>query len=99
MGEFNYSRDELKAFFEWKPKPLEHFPEELHCQDQATEFAKNHPRASGYISFKSKYRGKRYFWVENGQAKEIDAMECFLKARDINYSRAKERILKGLRLR
>jgi hypothetical protein len=97
MGEQElYSRENLEAFFKWNDKPLKHFLDEMDCEDQAKEFALSNPRAFGYVSFKSKYRGKRYFWIESGEASEIDPMECFLKARELKYSKAKERIHKSL---
>lgn len=96
MGEFNYSREELEGFFKWQETPLEHFPEEVGCEEQARDYALSRPRSDGYISFKSKYRGKRYFWIKNGQAEEIDPMECYLKSQSMKYSKAKERIHKVL---
>lgn len=92
MGEFNYSREQIKEFFEWEERPLKHFPEEIGCEDQAKEFALNNPRAFGYISFKSNFRGKRYFWIEKGDSYEIDPMECYLKSKETKYNKAKERI-------
>jgi hypothetical protein len=92
-----YSRENIEQFFKWKgDSALDHFPDELHCEDQASDYARSQPRASGFITFKSKYKGKRYFWIENGTARELDPMECFLKVRDVRYNRAKDLIHKKL---
>ncbi len=92
MGQVDlYSRENLEQFFKWKDSgALEHFPEELHCVEQAANFAASKPRIVGFITFKSKYRGKRYFWIEKGESSEIDPIECFLKVKDLKYNRAKE---------
>ena len=97
MGEKDlYSRENLEGFFKWQDSPKEHFPEELHCEDRAIEYARSKPRANGYITFKSKWRGKRYFWIQKGLAEEIDLMACYLRVRDERLNKAKERIHKTL---
>jgi hypothetical protein len=98
LGEVElYSRENIEQFFKWKDdSALEHFPEELHCEDKASEYARSRPRSDGFITFKSKYKGKRYFWITRGEAYEIDPIECFLKVKDKRYSRAKELIHKSI---
>lgn len=97
MGEVDlYSRENLEGFFKWQETPLEHFLEEFMCEDKASEFARSKPRANGYITFKSKWRGKRYFWIQNGQASELDPMECYLKVKDSKLAKAKDRIHRTL---
>ena len=64
-----YTRENIENFFKWRADTaLEHFSEELHCEDQASDYARSHPRTSGFITFKSKYKGKRFFWIEKGTA-------------------------------
>ncbi len=98
MGEVElYSRENLEAFFRWKDdSALEQFPDDLHCEERASEFARSKPHANWFITFKSKYRGKRYFWVNHGVAMELDPIECYLRVRDQRYSRAKSLIHKKL---
>jgi hypothetical protein len=92
-----YTRENLESFFKWKDdSALFHFPEELHCEERASEYACKNPRTDGFLVFKSKYKGKRYFWVEKGESYELDPVECFLKVRDMKYNRAKEMIQKKL---
>jgi hypothetical protein len=98
LGEVDlYCRENLEQFFKWKDSgALEHFSDEIDCADRASDYARSKPRANGFISFKSKYRGKRYFWVERGEAYEIDPMECFLKIRDLKREKSKEIIHRKL---
>lgn len=98
MGETNlYCRENLEQFFKWKDdSALAHFPDELECDERAQEYALSHFRSCGFISFKSKYRGKRYFWIESGESYEIDPMECFIRIRDLRYDRARNIIHKKL---
>ena len=91
-----YTRDNLKAFFEWRESPLETFSDEIEAEVQASEFARSNPRSNGFVTFKSTWRGKRYFWVRNGQAEEIDPMMCFLRVRDERIAKAKKTILKSV---
>lgn len=98
MGEVKelYTRENIENFFKWKDDSakdhLDHFIDELHCEDQASDYARSKPRAKGFITFKSKYKGKRYFWIEGGKAEELDAMVCFLRVRDEKYNRARDLI-------
>jgi hypothetical protein len=98
LGEVElYSRENIEQFFKWKDSSaLEHFPEELHCEEKASEYARSWPRVDGFITFKSKYKGKRYFWISRGEAIELDPMECFLRAKDKKYSRARDLIYKSI---
>lgn len=91
-----YTRDNLKAYFEWRESPLETFSDEVEAEAQASEFARSNPRLNGFVTFKSTWKGKRYFWIQNGQAQEIDPMACFLRVRDERLAKAKERILKSV---
>jgi hypothetical protein len=75
-----YTREQLKGFFEWQMLScLKHFPNDYNCEDEAKAFAFSRPHADGFITFKSKYRGKRFFWVKKGEVVEIDPMECYLR--------------------
>jgi hypothetical protein len=92
VGEVDlYSRENIEQFFKWKDdSALEHFPTELHCEEQASNYARSKPRVKGFITFKSKYRGKRYFWIEHGTAMELDPIECYLKVKEVRVERAKD---------
>jgi hypothetical protein len=94
MGEVElYSRENIEQFFRWKDDTaLEQFGDDLHCEERASEYARSRPRARWFITFKSKYRGKRYFWIENGVAMEMDPIECYLRVKDFRYNRAKSLI-------
>jgi hypothetical protein len=75
-----YTREQLEGFFNWQMVScLKHFPDDYNCEDEAKAFAFSRPRADGFITFKSKYRGKRFFWVQKGEATELDPMECYLR--------------------
>lgn len=91
-----YTRENLKAYFEWREAPLHQFSDEIEAEVQASEFARLQPRLNGFVTFKSTWKGKRYFWIQNGEAYEIDPVACFLKDRDIRMARAKKRILKSV---
>jgi hypothetical protein len=94
-----YSRQNIEGFFKWKDdSALEHFSDEINCEERAKNYADLYPRSEGFITFKSDYRGKRYFWVERGQANEIDPMECFLRVREMKLRRAKNLIQQTLAL-
>ena len=41
-----YTRENIEAFFKWKDdSTLFFFPEELHCEERASEYALKNPRA------------------------------------------------------
>lgn len=98
MGEVElYSRENIEGFFKWKDdSALEHYPDEVDCADRASDYARLNRYSTGFITFKSNYRGKRFFWIEGGEASEIDPIECFLKVREMRYSRAKNLIQRKL---
>jgi hypothetical protein len=86
-----YSRDQLEGFFNWQMLScLKHFPDEYNAEDEAKAFAFSRPRANGFITFKSKQRGKRFYWIENAEAKEIDPMECYLRTLPKNPEKIRE---------
>jgi hypothetical protein len=88
-----YSRENLTEFFRWNCREsIEDFPDEIDCVDKANKIAKYKPRAVGYVTFKSKYRGKRFFWIEKGVAAEIEAMDCYLRVKERKKEKAKEAI-------
>jgi hypothetical protein len=93
-----YTRENITEFFRWNmAESIEDFPDEIDCEEKAAKIAKYKPRAIGFVTFKSNYRGKRLFWIENGVAAEIDAMDCYLKIRDgKKFERAKSLIYKRL---
>jgi hypothetical protein len=94
MGEVElYSRENIEAFFRWKDgTALEQFPDEVDCIERANDYARSRPRANWFVTFKSKYRGKRYFWIANGVAMEMDPIECYLKVKDMRHDRARSLI-------
>ena len=85
MGELQYDREILKGFFAWKMETcLKHFDSELHAEEVAQAFALNNPKAIGYITFKSEYRGKIFYWIDTGDSYEIDAVLCYLQATELH---------------
>lgn len=75
-----YTREQLEAFFNWQMLGcLKHFPDDYHAEEEADAFAFSRPFADGFITFQSKYRGKRFFWVKDGKATELEPMECYLR--------------------
>jgi len=97
MSDFNYTRKQLEGFFKWQMKTcLKHFFDDVEAEERAKHFAAIRPIADGFITFQTKYRGKRFFWIKDGNANEIEPMECFLKVEDQEYSRAKKLIRERL---
>jgi|SRR3954463_4648582 hypothetical protein len=89
--ETKYSRENLTEFFRWRmTESIEDFPDEIDCIEKAAKIAKYKPFTVGYITFKSKWRGRRFFWIEKGEVEEIDGMDCFLKVKDRKRERMKE---------
>jgi hypothetical protein len=85
-----YCRENLEQFFRWRAtESIEDFPDEIDCVDKAAKIAAYKFRVSGYVTFKSNYRGKRFFWIENGVAEELDGMDCFLRVKERKYERIK----------
>ena len=75
-----YTRDQLKGFFEWEMFGcLKHFPDDTDTEGRAKAFAFSRPKANGFITFQTKYRGKRFYWVQGGESEEIDPMECYMR--------------------
>jgi hypothetical protein len=88
-----YCRENLEQFFRWRAtESIEDFPDEIDCEAKAAKIAAYKFRAVGYVTFKSNYRGKRFFWIERGIAEEIDGMDCFLKVRELKRERSKSLI-------
>jgi len=86
-----YSRDQLEGFFNWQMVScLKHFPDDYNAEDEAKTFAFSRPHADGFITFKSNYRGKRFFWIKNAEAEEIDPMECYLRTLPKNNENFRE---------
>lgn len=88
MGELQYTREQLEGFFAWKMETrLKHFDSEMHAEEVAKAFALNNPKAYGFITFRSEYRGKRFFWIDFGDSQELDAMDCYLRVVGEDYSK------------
>jgi hypothetical protein len=88
---FNYTREQLQGFFEWQMiSCLKHFPDEYEAEDQAKAFAFSRPRADGFITFQTRFKGKRFFWIKNAEAEEIEAMECYLRTLPKNNEKTRE---------
>jgi len=86
-----YSRDQLEGFFNWQMVScMKHFPDDYNAEDEAKTFAFSRPHANGFITFKSNYRGKRFFWIKNAEAEEIDPMECYLRTLPKNNEKTRE---------
>jgi hypothetical protein len=80
INEFSYTREQLKAFFQWQMVGALQFYENDHNhEEKAKRFAESRPYANGYIIFQKFFGGKRFYWIEKGKAEPIEAMECFLK--------------------
>lgn len=80
VAEMKYSREQLAGYFAWDMIGcLKHFPNEYNAEDEARAFAFSRPRAYGFITFQTKYRGKRFFWVSDGEIEELEPMECYLR--------------------
>jgi hypothetical protein len=95
--EEKYCRENLEEFFRWRAnESIEDFPDEVDCEAKAAKIAAYKPRAVGYVSFKSKYRGKRFFWIEKGVAEELDGMDCFLRVKERKHERRKSLIYSKL---
>jgi hypothetical protein len=81
VGELQYTREQLEGFFSWKMETcLKHFDHENNAEEIAKAFAFQFPDVDGFITFKSEYRGRRFFWIANGTSAELDAMDCYFKA-------------------
>lgn len=79
-GGKKYTREQIKGFYEWQMFGcLRHFSDSQDAEKTAKSFAFSRPRANGFITFQTKYRGKRFFWVQGGEAEEIDPMECYMR--------------------
>ena len=86
-----YSREQLEGFFNWQMlSSLKHFPDDYNAEDEAKKFAFSRPRADGFITFKTNYRGKRFFWIKDAEAMEIDPMECYLRTLPKNPQKLRE---------
>jgi hypothetical protein len=86
-----YSREQLEGFFNWQMlSSLKHFPDDHNAEDEAKAFAFSRPRANGFITFKSKQRGKRFYWIKDAEAMEIDPMECYLRTLPKNPEKIRE---------
>lgn len=91
LGNKKYTRDQIRGFYEWQMFGcLRHFPDENDAEDLAKAFAFSRPRANGFITFQTKYKGKRFFWIQGGESEEINPMECYM--RTLPSSETKKRI-------
>jgi hypothetical protein len=91
MAELKYTREQLEGFFNWQMVScLKHFPDDYNCEDEASAFAFGRPHADGFITFKSKWRGKRFFWIKNAEAEEMDPVECYLRTLPKNNVKTRE---------
>lgn len=80
VTEMKYSREQLAGYFAWDMIGcLKHFPNDHDVEGQAKAFAFSRPHANGFITFQTKYRGKRFIWVSNGEIEELEPMECYLR--------------------
>lgn len=88
-----YSRENLTEFFRWRMNDsIEDFPDEIDCEAKAAKIAAYKHGVVGYVTFKSNWRGRRFFWIENGESAEIDGMECFLRVKERKMERARSMI-------
>ena len=58
---------------------LRHYPDQYDAEEKANQFARLRPNVDGFITFKILFGGRRFFWVTNGKAEEIEPMECFMR--------------------
>jgi hypothetical protein len=80
LGGVEYTREQVKGFYEWQMLAcLKHFPDETDSEDRAKAFAFSRPNANGFITFQTKYRGKRFYWIEKGEAVELEPIACYLR--------------------
>ena len=80
LGGVEYTREQVKGFYEWQMLAcLKHFPDEKDSEDRAKAFAFSRPNANGFVTFQTKYRGKRFYWIENGEAEELEPIACYLR--------------------
>jgi hypothetical protein len=89
-AELKYCRENIERFFKWKMNEvLQFYDYEIGCEDVANDYARDNPQTVGYLIFKSNYRGKRFFWVENQTAEELEGMDCYLRVMERRHLRAK----------
>jgi hypothetical protein len=75
-----YTREQLAGYFAWDMIGcLKHFPNDHNVEDEAKAFAFSRPRANGFITFQTKYRGKRFIWISNGEVEELEPIEAYLR--------------------
>lgn len=85
MGELKYTREILEGFFSWKMETcLHHFDNETNAEEIAKAFAFQYSEIVGFITFKSEYRGRRFFWINRGESYEMDAVECYLRVKEMD---------------
>ena len=74
LGGVEYTREQVKGFYEWQMLAcLKHFPDEKDSEDKAKAFAFSRPNANGFITFQTKYRGKRFYWIREWRGRRTRA--------------------------
>ena len=80
VAEMKYSREQLAGYFSWDMIGcLKHFPDDHDVEGEAKAFAFSRPHANGFITFQTKYRGKRFIWISKSEIEELEPMECYLR--------------------